>query len=241
VEPGAQWETPARPASPVRWGIGDFFYVYFAGLLASAVGAAVGAVLSDQQPDDPTTALTLGCAIAALYGAYTAVLFLISRLKGRGSLRADFGVAVQARYWWALLAGFALQFVLGALVLPLITLVDNEKQSVVEELKDSSGAKLAVLILTAGLLAPVFEEILFRGLLLRSLRRRLSVEWAIAIQALVFSVAHLTDPSLGTLAVVPALFALGAISGIAAVRTGDLSISIPLHVGFNLVTVLVLR
>ena len=117
----------------------------------------------------------------------------------------------------------------------------DEKQSVVEELRDASGAKLAVLLVTAGLLAPVFEEILFRGLLLRSLRRRFTPELAIAIQALVFAAAHLVDPSLGTLAVVPALYALGVISGIAAVRVGDLSVSIPLHVGFNLVTLLVLR
>lgn len=225
----------------MRWGIGDFFIVYFAGFFASAVGLVVGIALSGQEQGDPSTAVTLGCAVGAMYGAYAVALVLISKYKGRGSLFLDFGVAVRAKYWWALVAGFGLQFALGALVLPLISLVDNEKQSVVEELKDSSGAKLAVLMVTAGLLAPVFEEILFRGLLLRSLQRRLTPELAIAIQALVFAVVHLTDPSLGTLAVVPALYALGVISGIAAVRVGDLSVSIPLHVGFNLVTLVVLR
>jgi hypothetical protein len=35
---------------------------------------------------------------------------------------------------------------------------------------------------------------------------------------------------------IPALFALALVSGIAAVWTGDLSISIPLHMGFNAVT-----
>jgi len=58
------------------------------------------------------------------------------------------------------------------------------------------------------------------------------------VQALVFALAHpLLDPHIGTLAVVPALFALGAISGIAAVVYGDLSVSIPMHIGFNLLTV----
>lgn len=225
----------------MRWGIGDFFIVYVAGLVCSVAGFSVGAALSGLEPGDDTNAATLGYAIGAMYLAYGGALFLISQYKGRGSLFLDFGVAIRLKYWWALVAGFGLQFVLGLLVLPLITLVDNEQQSVVEELRDSSGAKLAILLVAAGLLAPVFEEVLFRGLLLRSLRRRFTPELAIGIQALIFAAAHLTDPSLGSLAVVPALYALGVISGIAAVRVGDLSVSIPLHMGFNLVTLLVLR
>jgi membrane protease YdiL (CAAX protease family) len=72
---------------------------------------------------------------------------------------------------------------------------------------------------------------------LRSLRRRLAPEWAIGISALVFALLHLLgDASLGVVALVPALFLLGIVSGIAAVRVGDLSVSIPLHMGFNLVT-----
>ena len=81
------------------------------------------------------------------------------------------------------------------------------------------------------------EELLFRGLLLRSLARRVTALQAVTISALVFALAHpLFDPSLGTLAVVPALFALGAVSGVVALRTGELSRSILLHVGFNLLT-----
>ena len=53
-----------------------------------------------------------------------------------------------------------------------------------------------------------------------------------------FALAHpLLDWSLGTLSIVPALFALAVVSGVAAERTGDLSVSILLHVGFNLVIV----
>ena len=81
------------------------------------------------------------------------------------------------------------------------------------------------------------EELLFRGLLLRALRRRFSTVAAVAISALVFALAHpALDPSWGTFAIVPALFALGAISGVVAVRRGDLSVSIMLHIGFNFLT-----
>ncbi len=94
-----------------------------------------------------------------------------------------------------------------------------------------------MLAVFAGLIAPFCEELLFRGLLLRSLARRVPALWAIALSALAFAAAHpLFDPSLGSLAVVPALFALGAVSGVVALRTGELSRSILLHVGFNLLT-----
>ena len=43
---------------------------------------------------------------------------------------------------------------------------------------------------------------------------------------------------LGTLAVLPALVGIGAISGVLAVRSGELSQSILLHMGFNLLAVL---
>ena len=106
-----------------------------------------------------------------------------------------------------------------------------------KELDKARGVHLALIALVAGLIAPVCEELLFRGLLLRSLRRRVSPVAAVAISALVFALAHpMLDPTFGTLAVVPALFALGAISGVAALRRGDLSMSIFLHIGFNLLT-----
>jgi len=99
------------------------------------------------------------------------------------------------------------------------------------------GLHLAILALFAGLIAPVCEELLFRGLLLRALQRRFSPVIAVAVSALVFALAHpALDPTWGTFAIVPALFALGAISGAVAVRRADLSASIMLHIGFNFLT-----
>jgi membrane protease YdiL (CAAX protease family) len=53
-----------------------------------------------------------------------------------------------------------------------------------------------------------------------------------------FALLHLVDPSIGTVVALPALATVGVVSGVLAVRTGDLSRSILLHAGFNLVTVL---
>jgi membrane protease YdiL (CAAX protease family) len=220
----------------VTWGLGDFFWIYVAGLAGGIVLGSIGVAIANDKPGE-TSALTFALSALGLYAAWFAGLIYVSRRKGRGSLYEDFGLTARASMAWGLIVGVLLQFLLSALVLPLVNLANNESQEVVNDLKNASGAKLIVILVVAGLLAPVAEETLFRGLLLRSLRRRFSVEVAIVISALVFAAAHLLgDASLGVVAIFPALAVLGVVNGIAAVWTGDLSLSIPIHMGFNLVT-----
>jgi membrane protease YdiL (CAAX protease family) len=219
----------------VRWGIGDAIWIYVAGVVASVIGFSIGYALTGDTTDH-LSATTLALGSGTQYAAWAVGFLYVSRVKGRGSLVDDFGVTVRMHAALYVFAGAALQLVLGAFVLPLVHLVDNEKQQIVVDLEESTGAKFAVLFVIAGLLAPIGEEILFRGLLLRAMRRHFVPEVAIGLSAAVFALSHLLDPSLGTVAIVPALFALGVISGVAAVAVGDLSVSIPLHIGFNLVT-----
>ena len=219
----------------MRWGLGDFVWIYFAGVVAGVLLASVGYGVTGDASGAPG-ALTTALALFGQFGGWVAGLIWVSRRKGRGTLRADFGLGLRVRDAWFVVAGVGLEIGLSLLILPIVDLV-NQNQDVVKDLEDSRGLKLAVLALTAGLVAPVCEELLFRGLLLRSLARRFPAEWAVGLSALVFALAHpLFDPTLGTLAVVPALFALGAISGVVALRSGDLSRSIYLHIGFNLLT-----
>jgi uncharacterized protein len=228
---------PARHPG-VSWGLGDFFAVYFGGLIAAFVLALIGYGISGDQPDH-AGALTIGLALLGQFGGWIVGLVLVSRRKGRGSLRADFGLAVRLRDARFLAVGVVLEIALALMVLPLSNLVHNERQDVVRDLETSHGLRLALLVLFAGLIAPVCEELLFRGLLLRALRRRFSPLVAVVVSALVFALAHpALDPTWGSFVIVPALFGLGAISGAAAVRRGDLSVSIMLHVGFNLLTTL---
>ena len=91
------------------------------------------------------------------------------------------------------------------------------------------------------LLAPLTEELLFRGALLRSLLRKVTPEVAVFVSAVVFGLVHvLGDPSVGTLIALPAIVLLGVVSGYQAVKTGDLARSILLHVGFNALSVVFL-
>jgi uncharacterized protein len=236
-------EVTAAPGAThaVRWGLGDAAWIYPAGLGAAIFLATIGTLIEGTKAGQDPGALTTALNFVGQFGVWVIGLVFISHRKGRGSLRLDFGFVAHARHVWGLVAGIALSVVLGLMVYPLVSLAHHERQGVVDELKKANGAKLAVFVVAAGFVAPVVEELFFRGLLLRALRRRWSPEVAIGAGALIFALAHpLLDPHLGTLALVPALFALGVISGIAAAWTGELSLSITLHVGFNLLTIVTL-
>jgi membrane protease YdiL (CAAX protease family) len=222
----------------VTWGLGDFCWIYFGGIIAGTILGGIGFAVSGDRAGHPG-ALADGLAFLGQFGGWLLGLAIVSRRKGRGTLRADFGLAVHVRDLWIIGVGVAVELALVVMILPISHLVDNQRQTVVNDLDTAHGLHLALIALFAGLVAPVCEELLFRGILLRALRRRFSTVVAVAVSALVFAAAHpALDPSWGTFAAVPALYGLGAVSGAVAVRRGDLSASIMLHIGFNLLATL---
>jgi membrane protease YdiL (CAAX protease family) len=99
---------------------------------------------------------------------------------------------------------------------------------------DPNWPAVVVFAVAAVLVAPVVEELFFRGLLLRSLRSRLSAPAAIAVQAVVFGLFHLgPGASQGAIGLVIMLTFAGAIFGVAAQRSGRLGPSIMAHMFLN--------
>ena len=84
-----------------------------------------------------------------------------------------------------------------------------------------------LLVLVTVVMAPVVEELFFRGLVLRSAERRWGTAWAIAFSSLLFGITHFEPLQL------PPLALFGAIAAILTVRTGRLGPAIWAHVGFN--------
>ncbi|MBE9138720.1 CPBP family intramembrane metalloprotease [Nodosilinea sp. LEGE 07088] len=99
-------------------------------------------------------------------------------------------------------------------------------------LEEQDGVALMVFFLTAAVAAPIFEEILFRGFLLPSLTRYLSVGWSIVVSALIFATAHLS------LSEVLPLTLLGAILGFVYTRSRNLISPMVLHSAWNSATML---
>jgi membrane protease YdiL (CAAX protease family) len=237
---------PSVPARPrIRWGLPDVGLAWVVGIVAAVVAssivAAAAGVETDRVSDD------VGVLLASVAGQAIGVigtLALVARHKGRGSLRTDFGLVARlpggrwstAALW--LLAGVALQLA----ILPFLQVVVDvhgkaETQDVVEQFEQARGPALVLFAVLVVTVAPVAEELLFRGALLRALQRRMTPAWATFVSALAFAAVHpLSSPTIGSVIAVPGLFALGVVSAVVAIRTGNLSASILLHAGFNLLT-----
>lgn len=97
-------------------------------------------------------------------------------------------------------------------------------------LSTSDPRALLAFALTAVVLAPLFEETLFRGVLLPVVARHLGARWAVVISALLFAIAHLSFAELVPLSV------LGAGLGLLRWQTGRLAACVCLHAFWNSLT-----
>jgi hypothetical protein len=90
-------------------------------------------------------------------------------------------------------------------------------------LKSQDSVALAIFFFTASIAAPIFEEIIFRGFLLSSLSKYVSVTTAIILSSLLFAIAHLS------LSEIVPLMTLGIVLGTVYSRSRNLLSSILLH------------
>jgi len=86
-------------------------------------------------------------------------------------------------------------------------------------------------VLFIALLVPIYEEIMFRGVILSSCERYLTFKWANIFQAALFSMVH------GDLYLSPFFFAVGWVTGKMRQQSGGLAAGILLHVINNLFAV----
>lgn len=97
-------------------------------------------------------------------------------------------------------------------------------------LTSSDGRALACFAFTAVVLAPLFEELLFRGVLLPVLARRWGPPLGVVASAAVFALAHLSLSELAP------LFVLGVGLGWLRWRSGRLGASVLMHALWNALT-----
>ena len=235
------------PAATLRWGLPDVAVTWIVGFVCALVALLPLLVIATGRSDAPANGLPkdlevsgiLVSLIAQSVGIVVALAF-IGRMKGRSGL-ADFGLAVKLRdVRWAPV-GIGIALVAGWLLWPITELADlrGSSQEVVRRFEDASGAEIPIFALSVVLVAPLTEELLFRGALLRGLLRRTSPGWAVFVSALVFALVHVVgDPD--AYYYVPAFLGLGLVSGWRAVGTGNLSQSIFLHAGFNLLAAILI-
>jgi hypothetical protein len=222
---------------PRPWSLLDFFLIVLGGLLGAAVFVAFSALIGDEE-------VFLVLALAGQYVGNLLVLWLIARNKGN----PDLGFTVEGRDILYLGLGLFLQLGLVVLFLPLTTLLlpdGDSAQQVSTALSglETTAARIAAMVI-AVVVAPVTEEMIFRGVLLKSQERR-RPRVIMVITALVFSLYHLLglDPErmLSAAAVVlPQLFIVGVVLAWVTLRSKRLGPAIFIHSGFNLLAAIVL-
>ncbi|MGH9035556.1 MAG: lysostaphin resistance A-like protein [Acidimicrobiia bacterium] len=216
----------------INWGLPDALFVWVG---AGMIGVFASLPVATAADIDPL--YTFGVLLPVQQFASLGALVLVSRAKGRGSLRSDFGLEVRAADYRVLGLGPLLQGAFWLALLPLVWLGgDTGNQQLVEELERTREVLPVVLFaIGAVVMAPIVEETLYRGLLFRALLRRVSPGTSVFVSALIFAAVHFVgDPN--ALRSLPALATLGVILALQALRTGSLSSSILIHAGFNLTT-----
>jgi len=118
---------------------------------------------------------------------------------GRTVLSGIIGGAV------ALLSSYAIYFIVVIVFRLLTGRTPGTSES--QNMQTLTGPALFLAVLGVVVLAPVFEEIFFRGLLYSALRRRLGVALGVLVSAIVFGVLHFEPLSLLSLSMVGAIFA----------------------------------
>ena len=129
--------------------------------------------------------------------------------------------------------------ILFTLILPIWELIltkflgiEIEPQEILLELNNiDNPLHLSLFIFTSVIIAPVYEELLFRGIVLPKLLNRFSHIKSIIISSMIFSILHFHFPAL-----LP-LFILSVVLSYLYLITGSLWSSIFLHALFNGVTV----
>ena len=230
------YPAPAPPAVEHRdWRVWDAVLALLAGIAASIIVVVIIAVVAGREPTD---AELFGFVFMAQSLGTLGVLWLMGRSRGTGDIVADLGIRFARGDLLGIPIGLGIQLGLGLVMLPLLRLldVDGPTQEVGEAAQDANTLVAgAALVLAVAVMAPLTEEIVFRGVLLRALLRKYGENAAVLISAAGFAVVHLLDP--GSYLIVPALFVVGVVLAALRMQRDTLGLVIMVHVGFNLTAV----
>ena len=198
------------------------------GLVGTLIAVGIVAAATGTSPDEENATFTIIATF--MQGAVfvgTAVLFASLTQRPRAW---HFGLR-RTRFWpavgWAALGMFS--FYVFAAIYAAIVHPDAE-QSITESL----GANESTLgLIVAGVMvicvAPLAEEIFFRGFFYRALRSRFSIWAAAAIDGGLFGIIHFDFSGAEALLILPPLALLGFIFCLVLERTGSLYPVIALH------------
>ena len=207
------------------------------GFILSVVVLLIASANSDGRRTDPTVALI---ALNAFFGAVAVWIFWSFRSKGI-DIRRLVGRLPENFNWFPVIGILLVNMVfsLGAAIV-VLSAIASASEPVARSLQTEpvvsnapNPASLIVSIATVAVLAPVLEELFFRGILIN----RWAVKWrpgtAIVASALLFGILHLIA--------IGGAFMFGTIAAVLYIRTRTLLVPMAMHVANNsLVTLAIL-
>jgi membrane protease YdiL (CAAX protease family) len=193
-------------------------------------------------PDEGPGRVAVGIA-AAIGGELLLLAVLLAvgrRVAARaGGWRAAFGLdRVRTRDWLPWLLGIAVVYACRTAVL-VVAAVLTEGRAVEEannlQLRSPTALSIVVLTLLVVVLAPITEELMFRGLLLRSFLRRMSFWPAALLSTLLFALFHVfqVDTLLGAVTLALSVAVLGLGNCFVVRITGRLTAAVMIHATYN--------
>src|SRR6266571_1279077 len=226
------------------WGLGDMAkaigLVILLTILFALPAAFLATLLAGRSSDleDSPAALTVLLGISFFLEAFmlSCALYFSVR-KYRLSLSA-LGLRLPRRgSWWLPLVllggGMAIMYVYFG----VLAAFGVDPQSDLPDQVFHNVAPLTVLIVLSVLIAPIVEEIFFRGFIFGGLRGRWGTALAALGSGLLFGAAHLGNP--GTFYIVPPIALVGVLFSLGYAYSGSILATIAAHFLFNLISVAV--
>lgn len=201
----------------------------------------LGTWYADRNDASPIQAV-IALAVLALTGfGYPLVALASSYAWGTGSPKRDLGMSAKLIDLALGPAGAVALFGATILTSLLVQAIGLPQSSNLDGLTgdERSTAVLIVTLVLAGLIAPITEELLFRGMLMRGLLSMSRPKVAVLIQGLIFGTAHFQYQfGWGNVGLLIVLSVLGVLLGLIVRATGRLWPAMIAHALFNCTQVL---
>jgi len=211
------------------------------GLQLAAAAVLIGTDLLDPATLDPSEPgpVLLALVVASQLAGLVAVLVL---LRARSvPLRPLVGRIRPLGRLLGTGAGLGLAAIVGSSIVVTLLVTLSGSDATPDQVLTGDIAEtplqLVLAVLAAVVLAPLAEELLFRGLLHRSLRTRLRIVPATIVSSVLFAVVHV-DVALSQPLALVGLTVVGAVMAVAYERTGSLVVPVVIHAVHNAITVL---
>jgi membrane protease YdiL (CAAX protease family) len=188
-------------------------------------------------PEGGGTVLLALVVVSQVVGLLAVVLLLSRRAV---PLRSLIGPVRPLRRLLGLGAGLGALAIVGSTIIVSVLVALSGSDATPDQVLTGdiaqTPAQLLLAVLAAVVLAPIAEELLFRGLLHRALRVRLRIVPATAISSLLFAVVHVDVVMSQPIALV-GLTLVGVVLAIAYERTGGLLVPVLIHAVHNAITI----